>query len=301
MLAIFAVATNHLIKTLIDQFMPTESSYYGIFGSSTLPMLLASVVIAFPVYLGLNIWANKMLGDGRMRYNTGVRTWLLYLTITVVVLVVVGQLVYLLITFLGGGLPLRVGLHALISIIISLAVLWYHWWQLKFFDGTKKALPMSFRVFEWVSMVIILAAVVWGFASIENPAAKRVRENDARRVSLLGEIEGRIERFYGYPGQDYDQGLGRLPKSFEDLEAFKEDYASATEDPFTSEPFEYKVTGSRTYQLCATFETEVNEETVEALRKKYSLSGYYGYSSYGYDKDWYHPAGYHCFDLEVNR
>ena len=300
-LMIFSVATNHLIKAVINPLLPkeTEGNYYGWIsggGGETIVILLASIIIAFPIYVGLNIWANKMLGNGSMRHNTGVRNWLIYLTMAIVVIVVISQLVYLLITFLGGGLPVVVGVHALISIIISIAVLGYQWWQLKFFDGSPKKLTLGFRIFEWAAIAVVLAALVWGFASIENPAAKRARGNDASRQRLLSSITYQIQSFYGHPGQEYDTGRGRLPKSFEDLATFDSNgYIPETNDPITKQPFEYRVTGSKTYELCATFETDVSAETIKALKDRYG--DYYDYG--GSNKEWYHPKGRHCFTRTI--
>ena len=73
-----------------------------------------------------------------------------------------------------------------------------------------------------------------------------------------------------------------LPTKLEDIAAFQRTRQMVHElsllDPQSSEPYEYRVTGEKSYELCATFTAE---------RKK------------TYDLFWNHPAGKHDYSFNA--
>src|SRR5690606_26750206 len=94
---------------------------------------------------------------------------------------------------------------------------------------------------------------------------------DERRLQDLDTIRAAVN---GYWRQS-----GRLPGSLDEARPGLLAFA----DPVSGEPYEYRVTGEQTYELCATYDRAYTpEEPQLALRF------------------WPHPAGRHCFALDAS-
>lgn len=293
-LLISSLGLNFLVKALVDRQLPDAAAGAFSFGSDDMAIIgfSAAVLIAFPIFTGLNVWANKMLGAGKMRHNTGVRNWLLYLTLVVVILVILWQLIALFVSFLSGVLASRFLIHTLITLAIAAVILVYQWWHLRFFDGKDKVLPKWFKIFEWTIFVVVVGMLVWGFASIDNPTVQRGKRLDQDRVNRLSVLHDQVQNFYGW---SKDIGHGRLPASLDELINDPRVYIGEDGliDPQTRQRFEYKPTGAKTYQLCATFDTEMTAETVKGKTRALVTE------PDSMTQRFYHPKGYKCFDLAI--
>ena len=293
-LMISSIGFNFLAKSLVDKAIP-DAIERGSFlnNDATIVGFLAAVIIAFPIFMYLNYWANKMLGKGKMRHNTGVRHWLINITLVVVILVIIWQLIALFIAFLNGTLALRFLLHTLITLLVSAAVLWYQWWHLKFFDGNKKKLGLKFKIFEWSIITVVVAVIVGAFIVIDSPTVRRMKRLDATRIERLSMLQNSIHEFYGWGSRDLN--YGRLPVGLDELLQnskmfFAED---ALLYPVTRERFEYRVVSSRTYELCAIFDTEFTAEDD-------SLGSFeFEPMSVNQPQRFYHGIGRTCFELYV--
>ncbi len=289
-LLVSSVAMNFLLKGIINHYVPDALDRTGFLTSSSLVGFLAAVIIAFPIFLYVNYLANKMLGQGKIIHDTGVRRWLLYITLVVVILVIIWQLVALLLFYLSGNLALRFALHTLITLVIAFTVLWYQWWHLRFFDGTAKQVSAGFKIFEWAVIAMIAAGVIWTFFIIDNPSVIRQKRLDDTRVQRLTAISGALQEYYGNKLAGHQALPATLQQLVSDARIFIE--TDGLIDPVTKEQFEYKVLGVKSYELCATFTTDNTKETSTVT----DLTGtpkFVGANSFA------HPAGHKCFDLTV--
>jgi hypothetical protein len=289
-LLIFTIGLNFLTKGLINQVIPDPAQVDEFFHSSALTGFLAAVLIAFPIFWYINLVANKMLTKGTMRANTGVRHWLIYITLVVVILVIVWQLVAILMAWLNGALGLRFVLHVLVTLAIAVSILVYQWWHLKIFEEQKFWPWFKFKIFEWKVVVLVLAVVVWAFISIGSPSQQRAMRFDEQRVENLRNIQWAVEAFYG---NQYDPGFNRLPESFDEFSINKRYFVEENilKDPRTGEPYEYRKTSSTGYELCATF------ETVDAMDDQTQI--YRPVEEFGKLLPFEHNAERTCFDLSV--
>jgi hypothetical protein len=119
------------------------------------------------------------------------------------------------------------------------------------------------------SVGVAAAAVVAGLLTIGSPAEQRLLRFDERRVNDLTQLAGRAEfqwtqekKLATSAAELVDQYLTRLPR-----------------DPATREPYEYRTTGPRAFEVCAAFERPSRPE----------LAGDF----------WFHEAGRHCFAFEM--
>jgi len=291
-LLVSSVGMNFLLKGIINHYVPDVLEGTGFLTSGNLVGFLAAVIIAFPIFLYVNYLANKMLGQGKMIHDTGVRRWLLYITLVVVILIIIWQLIALLLFYLNGNLALRFALHTLITLVIAFAVLWYQWWHLRFFNGEAKQLSASFKIFEWVIIAVVATGVIWTFFIIDSPSVIREKRLDDTRVQRLISISSAVQEFYGF--DKISSGHQKLPVSLQELVSDTKIFIEqdGLVDPETKQQFEYRVLGAKNYELCAVFTTDSTKDTATVVQPM-STPRFEGANSFT------HPVGRKCFNLTV--
>jgi len=293
-LLISSLALNFLIKGIINNYVPDALDKTGFLANNgELIGFLAALLIGFPIFLYINVLANKMLISKKMVHDTGVRRWLIYLTLVVVILIIIWQLVALFMAFLSGTLAIRFLWHTLVTLLIAGAVLGYQWWHLMFFDGSKKDSGSLFKLFEWLIVVVVVGALVWGFMIMDSPAVQRAKRFDDMRVNSLLSLQESVQIFYGY---DENSGNHRLPADLNELTNDPRVYlekASLT-DPATDQSYEYKIIDETNYELCAVFETDssISKSNMISTPRSFApeLAGFKGFD---------HGIGHTCFQLPV--
>ena len=120
--------------------------------------------------------------------------------------------------------------------------------------------------------VLVIAAIVGGMVVIGSPWEARRLRLDEQRVHHLQVISSAAEQ--------HAAAYGELPATLDELQRPPQRFPIPTGDPVSGEPYEYQVTGTSTYELCAHFDS-----ASEAGARMRGL--------------WEHPAGRHCFALEV--
>ncbi|MCK5245715.1 hypothetical protein KAJ02_09325 [Candidatus Bipolaricaulota bacterium] len=130
-----------------------------------------------------------------------------------------------------------------------------------------------------VVVVLVVAAVIVGGILLDSPAQERLRRLDERRVSDLRELSYAVDVYWTREGN--------LPSSLEEL-ANEERIVRELHDPETGDPYEYRVVGYYSYELCAVFALDMAIDDRDYL----------------YRSLWLHGSGRECFQLEaqdVNR
>ncbi len=92
---------------------------------------LASLIIIFPVYLFSNYFLNKSFVASPEKRFLRIRRWLVYFTLFATACIVIGDLVYLLYTFLNGEVTLRFILKVLGVFFVSSSIFTYYFWDMK--------------------------------------------------------------------------------------------------------------------------------------------------------------------------
>ena len=130
---------------------------------------------------------------------------------------------------------------------------------------------------------VVLAALVYGFTQVGSPGHRRALELDNERISGLTSIKSAV--------QGYHTKNKKLPTTLDDL-LKDSNYSYLDEriqDPETEQKYEYSIVNQTSYKLCATFVTDSEDEK----NKKGGFRDYY------VDKEFKHPKGHHCFNLNV--
>ena len=127
-----------------------------------------------------------------------------------------------------------------------------------------------------ISSLLCVAAIVGGLWLTGGPGHQRQLRMDERRITQLNELSQQIDTFYN--------NHQALPTRLSELAKGTMLEPTDFQDPETEESFGYQPKQGRQYELCATFNAPTRQ------RK-------YAYEPAG-DK-WAHPAGRHCFPLQV--
>lgn len=114
--------------------------------------------------------------------------------------------------------------------------------------------------------------MVGGMVVIGSPWDARDRRLDEQRVRDLQAISAAVEQHAAL--------YGALPPSLDALQKPSPRFPVPVDDPVSGQRYEFAVTGASTYEICAVFDAA--SEPGSARRGL-----------------WEHPAGHHCFPLEV--
>lgn len=140
------------------------------------------------------------------------------------------------------------------------------------------------KIFVGVVILAVAAAAVGGLFVAGSPSQERARQFDNRRINDLQQISQAVDQFW--------TRNGRLPEALADMENRREYYVPSILDPKTKAAYEYRVTAGKTYELCATFETDASTESPE---DKYSRPYYVGEGA----NFWTHGPERVCFTIEA--
>lgn len=246
---------------------------------SSVRLGIAMVVVFFPAYLGFTRVVNKMRRQNTEQTYLPLTRWLIYLSLLVSGLILLGDLVVVINTFLEGEITVRFILKALAVLVVIGSAFYYYLLDAKDYWLTHE----QQSVWCGVGAGLLVAAVVGvGFMHIETPAEVRERRLDEKQLTDLQDIQWRI-----YNHLEVQQ---ELPADLAIIQAGAPLPVAAPERT----PYRYEVTDTG-FALCATFAypsavgdpylTRPMMPSEEKLIK-------------GMD-DWTHGAGEVCFERTV--
>jgi len=269
-----------LLWRYINYFFPDVLNYIAVYyASGLIRFLVSSLIIVFPVFVLVSWYLNKIYAREAVVRESKIRKWLIYLTLFITSLVIIGDLVSVINTFLGGEIKVRFILKALSVLVVAAAVFWYY------IDDVRKESPTKLaKPFAWVSGILVLAVVVGAFFIIGSPQTARLIEFDVQKANDLQNIQSQIVNYW--------QSKERLPAVLSDLN----DPISGFKVPVdlqNNAPYEYIVKNAATlsFQLCANFNKPSQDTTPRML---YPVQA-------GIDQNWNHSEGRVCFDRTIDR
>lgn len=311
-ISLVTVVTNllQILFTAINRKFPDalNYAYYADAYSSDVRMAIATLLVMFPVYLFLSWYVARDIQHYLFKQDILVRKVLIYLTLFVTILTLIGTLVSLIYTYLGGELSTRFSLKALSVFITALSVFGYYFYSLR----RDYAVPTKLPVVIGASVsALILVLLVWSISIIGTPQEMRAKRFDSTRLSDISRIQQEVFNRV--------QMTDKLPLTLGELENAFQGYL-APADPLTDEAYEYTVVQQPVirmnyttnkkelvtpaiFELCATFQS-VRELDARG-QPSYPVKGgmmsdtYYLASNYYYEGDvspfWNHKAERTCF------
>lgn len=231
---------NHYFPDVLNSY----TNYTGLRAS------MAVLVVVFPVYLWLTRTLNRDLAANPEKQNLGIRKWLTNLTLFVAAIVIIGDLVTLIKNFLDGELTLRFLIKVIFVLLVAVAIFTYYRADLK---RTPGPLPAGMRSLALVSMFIVAFLWGFGFSVAGSPFEARRQRLDQQRVNDLQNLQWQIVNYW--------QNKERLP---EELAALQDPLSGfiPPADPETGASYEYRTTGTTSFELCAMFSTSNQESGV---------------------------------------
>ncbi|MBX4200559.1 hypothetical protein KW786_00335 [Candidatus Parcubacteria bacterium] len=279
-----AISVITLCWQYVNHFFPDALNYnYGFSGS--IRFAVASLIIVFPLYL-LTSWvlAKIYAKESEVR-ESKIRKWLIYLTLFVAALVIIGDLIFVINTFLGGEITARFILKALSVLVVAAAIFWYYLDDVRRASTSKMA-----KGFGIASAAVVLILIVGAFFIVGSPMKARSEQFDMQRINDLQSIQSQVVYYY--------QSKGQLPSSLTDLNDSISGYVPAN-DPETRVPYEYTVKdpANLKFQLCGTFDLD---STSPNGGKSAPIPAPAMYSG-GISQNWNHGAGRVCFDRTIDQ
>lgn len=269
-LGIWTVALVWLANVLIDRAFPSALDLqYGDYAiedfRSTVAGQLASIIVAFPIFLLVTRVIVRETSQRPESLDSGVRKWLTYIALVVTAIVLLGDGVWFLREFLVGDLTVRFVVKSLVLFAIAGGVFAYYL-------GTVRgpaAQPRRDFGFGVAASAAVALAVVLGFSGIGSPAHQRLVAFDLQRTSDLQSLASSVAAAYAKNHV--------LPP---DLKAVSSsDPADRIHDPQTNNAYAYVPGKPPKYRLCAEFRTDTSAQSTF----------------------WKHPATYTCYSLDASR
>lgn len=268
--------------TLLFQYVnvwfpdPLFSGGYTLQYQGPLRFAISSLIIVFPGFMVTSWLLTKEYRKDINARNMRLRKWLIFFTLFLATIIIGGDLVSIVYNFLDGELTMRFFLKALSVLLVAGTIFGYYLW-----DVHQEKPARDLRMIAWPVIAVVFAAVIGGFFIAGSPQQQRLYRLDEKRVNDLSSLESAV---YGYWSEKKT-----LPETLANTTPYIYTSTLPT-DPTTGGAYEYHVTGTQTFELCAQF-SKSSDDASSSM------------SSYIYSKgvnSWNHPAGRYCFSREIS-
>ncbi len=277
-LYISAFSFLNLVFDYVNFAFPDKLNPYYNPGDS-IRWTLSLFLIIFAVFLWTSRFIERDLVESPEKNELKIRRWLIYLTVFLAALLLIGDLVALIYNFMNGDLTTPFILKVLSVLALGGVVFWYYIYDLKKKPGEFS--PKA-KIVIWGSIIVALAVIVYGFYIAGSPFKQRQVRFDSQRVSDLQTIQSQTVYYW--------QQKNKLPQSLNDLVDSISGFTPPS-DPDTNQPYEYAITGNLSFDLCANFSLSSDESKASQQRYAFPV---------GSKDNWEHSAGHVCFSRSID-
>lgn len=280
-----AISFVTLIWQFINNFFPDALDYYqGSYSLSLIRFNVSAIIIVFPVFILVSFYLNKIYAKEYAVRESKIRKWLLYLTLFITSLVIIGDLIFVINTFLGGEITVRFILKALSIILVAGVIFWYY------LDDVRRETPTKLaKQFAWITSILVLAVVIGAFFVVGSPSSARLIQFDQQRITDLQNIQYQIVNYW--------QTKQALPANLSALTDSISGFTAPT-DPQTKASYEYNIKNAAnlSFELCATF-NKPSQANQNILNKPFPVVG----TPSEISQNWDHSAGRVCFERTIDK
>jgi hypothetical protein len=274
---------NLLLEYMNVAFPDPLNPYYD--AGNSIRWSLAFLIIMYPVYFWVSRFLHKDIVKEPGKSDIKIRKWLLYFTLFVAALLIIGDLVALIYNFLQGEITARFLLKVFFVLAVAVAVFWYYLYDLRKVPGTFSG---KAKAFVWAVCIALLAVVVIGFFVAGSPFQQRLVRFDTQKVNDLQTLQGQIVNYW--------QQKIKLPNTLGDLQDSISGFTPPV-DPQSGAAYEYMIAASTSFELCAQFNLPAS---VSQVAKSVPVAPYpYGISTGG-NENWDHGTGRVCFSRTID-
>ncbi len=291
-IALYVGVVNYiaLVWDYVDYAMPDPLQYYSSDPyQSGISWEMASLIVLTPAFLALMFLIRRDIAKDSSRLDTWVRRWALYLTVFLAGAMIVGDLIYVLYTFLNGWeITASFLLKSLVVLFVAgtglmhfLADIWNYW----------QKFPVRNQYVAGGTLALVIFTVVAGFFIVGTPAQARLHRLDEQRINDLVSIQYQIVNYW--------QQKEKLPITLADLNDPLSGFVMPR-DPQSGDAYRYEKVTSTTFKLCAVFNADGQLNTGEMVRAIQGPvpAGPMGTGEKGVgleDSTWSHGSGEVCF------
>ncbi|HXV26575.1 MAG TPA: DUF5671 domain-containing protein [Candidatus Paceibacterota bacterium] len=272
-----AISLGTLLFQFINIYVPDVAAQACYYDSchQAIRTALAFLIIVFPVLIWVLRFLRRDVAAYPEKREMRIRRWLLYLTLFVAGLIVIGDLIALVNGYLQGELTLRFILKVGAVALIAGSIFYV------FLKDLRGEMTRNLRIVQVKIVVIVVAAIVAGLVIAGSPTRQRDRRLDDQRINDLSVLQSQIvDRFW--------RSKSRLPGTLSELQDDISGF-SVPVDPETGDPYGYERLGVLDFRLCAVFALP----TDVAGNNTYPRGVWPGDS-------WEHDAGEFCFDRTID-
>ena len=124
-LAMTAWHLSSLLFHLIDRWIQDVADTSNYYGRSQMRWSIASLIVFFPLFAGLNARANRSIRANAGHRRSGVRKWFGYVTLFLASIALLGDLIFVIYALLNGELTMRFFAKALVVASIAALIFYY--------------------------------------------------------------------------------------------------------------------------------------------------------------------------------
>lgn len=276
-LLFMSLSSGMIIFQIINKYVVDILHNYNDFSMEQLKFAISAIIISTPIYYFTTRQILRNLHEGKLDKDSGIRKWLTYFILLVSSVVMIGWMIGIINSFLDGELTMKFILKAVTAIAIAGIVFSYYLYDIRREDVEKRS--KIIMIYFFTSLVLILAVFITSLFIVESPRETRNRKIDNLILEDFTEIDRAVN--------DYYREFNELP---EDLDIIQEEFnyinSDDLEDSIHNKRYEYKVTGDRSYEICASF-----------LTSNIKDGSIYQYNYYG--EEWEHESGYQCIKQKL--
>ncbi len=252
---------------------------------SSIRWSMALLIIIFPAYLWVSRVLHRDLVSEPRKNELRIRRWLLYLTLFLAALLIIGDLVALIYNFLEGELTMRFSLKVLSVLAVAAAIFWYYLYDLR---AKAAVLAPKALLFVRGTVAAVCILIIAGFFIAGSPFRQRLVRFDLQKTNDLQNLQGQIVNYW--------QRKETLPASLDDLRDTISGYVPPR-DPQNGTAYEYHPTGALAFELCAEFNltSQGSQAGTSYARPPYPAS-----VGPGVNESWDHVAGHVCFPRTID-
>lgn len=114
-----------------DSLIAVDAYYYLQGAYATIRWSIASLIIVFPVYIWVTWFLQKEMKHNPEKANLKIRKWLVYFTLFLAALTIIGDLVTLVFNLLGGEITLHFILKVIVVLFTAGTIFVYYLWDLR--------------------------------------------------------------------------------------------------------------------------------------------------------------------------
>ncbi|MES2314784.1 MAG: DUF5671 domain-containing protein [Patescibacteria group bacterium] len=297
------IATGALINlsfSVINYYFPDALA--GYFYGNAVAWPISILVVLVPILYVLEWLINGDIKKMPEKADLMIRKWRIYLTLFLTIVLMGGDLIALINTYLNGEITSRLVLKVILVLLVAGSVGKYYYFSL---NTTHRWSKLARQVNAWFGLALVIIAIVVGFIAVGSPAKQRALRFDAQRINDLSTVQWKVVGYW--------QQKGKLPTALTDLNDTIGGFTMPT-DPETKAVYEYSIrpaTSTKslpTFALCATF----GEKSQDLAGRGAYGGGNVGYPiaydvsvSYpgpggGISDVWSHEKGRTCFDRTID-